>query len=236
MQSYASFLSRQGNSADALKVLGTFEEALPRHPLIAEERSEIDAGQKVQPMVDSAQAGAAEVLYGLGAALGRRGGEDLGLIYLQLALYLVPQHSLALLSLGDLYEALKNPELANKTYERVPPNSPLQRNAQIQIAMNLDTLERTDEAKAALEKLIGANPGDLEAIMPSSWSCRLPSYPLLIMPARKARPRSCIPGATGCAFCSRSWGFTGRSGRSPSFRQSQSFSRFFPSDSPFRSL
>jgi tetratricopeptide (TPR) repeat protein len=165
VQSYASFLSRQGNSADALKVLGTFEEALPRHPLIAEERSEIDAGQKVQPMVDSAQAGAAEVLYGLGAALGRRGGEDLGLIYLQLALYLVPQHSLALLSLGDLYEALKNPELANKTYERVPPNSPLQRNAQIQIAMNLDTLERTDEAKASLEKLIVANPGDLEAIM-----------------------------------------------------------------------
>jgi len=165
VQSYASFLSRQGNSADALKVLGTFEEALPRHPLIAEERSEIDAGQKVQPMVDSAQAGAAEVLYGLGAALGRRGGEDLGLIYLQLALYLVPQHSLALLSLGDLYEALKNPELANKTYERVPLNSPLQRNAQIQIAMNLDTLERTDEAKASLEKLIAANPGDLEAIM-----------------------------------------------------------------------
>jgi tetratricopeptide (TPR) repeat protein len=165
VQSYASFLSRQGNSADALKVLGTFEEALPRHPLIAEERSEIDAGQKVQPMVDSAQAGAAEVLYGLGAALGRRGGEDLGLIYLQLALYLVPQHSLALLSLGDLYEALKNPELANKTYERVPLNSPLQRNAQIQMAMNLDTLERTDEAKASLEKLIAANPGDLEAIM-----------------------------------------------------------------------
>ncbi len=165
VQSYASFLSRQGNSAEALKVLAAFEEALPRHPLIAEARSEIEAGRKLPLMIDNAQAGAAEVLYGLGAALGRRGGEDLGLIYLQLALYLVPQHSLALLSLGDLYEALKNTELANNTYERVPPNSPLQRNAQIQIAMNLDTLERTGEAKASLEKLIAANPGDLEAIM-----------------------------------------------------------------------
>ena len=116
-------------------------------------------------MVDTPQAGAAEVLYGLGAALGRRGGEDLGLIYLQLALYLVPSHPLALLSLGDLYEAMKKPELANKTYERVPLNSPLQRNAQIQLALNLDTLEKTDEAKASLEKLIVANPGDLEAIM-----------------------------------------------------------------------
>jgi tetratricopeptide (TPR) repeat protein len=165
VQSYGSFLSRQGNNAEALKVFATFEEALPRHPLIVEAVNELKAGKKLAPMVDTPQAGAAEVLYGLGSALGRRGGEDLGLVYLQLALYLVPSHPLALLSLGDLYEAMKKPELANKTYERVPLSSPLQRNAQIQLALNLDTLEKTDEAKASLEKLIAANPGDLEAIM-----------------------------------------------------------------------
>ena len=33
VQSYGSFLSRQGNNADALKVFAAFEEALPRHPL-----------------------------------------------------------------------------------------------------------------------------------------------------------------------------------------------------------
>jgi tetratricopeptide (TPR) repeat protein len=165
VQSYGSFLSRQGNNADALKVFAAFEEALPRHPLIVEAVNEVKAGRKLPLMIDTPQAGAAEVLYGLGAALGRRGGEDLGLIYLQLALYLAPSHSLALLSLGDLYEAMKKPELANKVYERVPLSSPLQRNAQIQLALNLDTLEKTDEAKASLEKLIAANPGDVEAIM-----------------------------------------------------------------------
>ena len=165
VQSYGSFLSRQGNKAEALKVFATFDEALPRHPLIVEAINEIKAGKKLAPMVDTPQAGAAEVLYGLGSALGRRGGEDLGLVYLQLALYLVPSHPLALLSLADLYEAMKKPELAIKIYERVPLNSPLQRNAQIQLALNLDTLEKTDEAKASLEKLIAANPGDLEAIM-----------------------------------------------------------------------
>jgi tetratricopeptide (TPR) repeat protein len=165
VQSYGSFLSRQGNTTDALKVFAAFDEALPRHPLIVEATTELKAGKKLAPMIDTPQAGAAEVLYGLGAALGRRGGEDLGLIYLQLALYLAPQHSLALLSLADLYEAMKKPELANKIYERVPLNSPLQRNAQIQLALNLDTLERTDEAKASLEKLLVNNPGDLEAIM-----------------------------------------------------------------------
>ena len=165
VQSYGSFLSRQGNNAEALKVFAAFEEALPRHPLILEATSELKAGKKLPLMVDTPQAGAAEVLYGLGAALGRRGGEDLGLIYLQLALYLAPTHPLALLSLGDLYEAMKKPELANKIYERVPLGSPLQRNAQIQLALNLDTLDRTDEAKASLEKLIAANPADVEAIM-----------------------------------------------------------------------
>jgi tetratricopeptide (TPR) repeat protein len=164
VQSYGSFLSRQGNNDEALKVFARFDEALPRHPLIVEAVSEINAGRKLPILIDTPQAGAAEALYGLGAALGRRGGEE-GLIYLQLALYLVPSHPLALLSLADVYETMKKPELANKIYERVPPGSPLQRNAQIQIAMNLDTLERTDEAKAHLEKLIAANPGDVEAVM-----------------------------------------------------------------------
>jgi len=165
VQAYGSFLARQGSTAEALKVYTAFDEALPRHPLIVEAMNELKAGKKLPMMVDTPQAGAAEVLYGLGAALGRRGGEDLGLIYLQLALYLAPSHPLALLSLGDLYEAMKKPELANQIYERLPLSSPLHRNAQIQLALNLDSLDRTDEAKASLEKLIAAHPTDLEAIM-----------------------------------------------------------------------
>src|SRR5262249_54316709 len=165
VQSYASFLSRQGNTVDALKVLAAFDEVLPRHPLIVEATNELKAGKKLPLMVDTPQAGAAEVLYGLGAALGRQGGEAVGLIYLQLSLYLAPSHPLALLPLGDLYEAMKKPELANKAYERVLLNSPLHRNAQIQLALNLDSLDRTDEAKASLGKVIAANPTDLEAIM-----------------------------------------------------------------------
>jgi Flp pilus assembly protein TadD len=85
-------------------------------------------------------------------------------VYLQLALYLAPNHPMALLSLADLYEGVKKYELAIKIYDRVPTTSPMQRNAQIQRAIGLDTLDRTDEARTALEKLIADNPGDLEAI------------------------------------------------------------------------
>ncbi len=116
----------------------------------------ISDGQKLPSLVDSPQAGAAEALYGLGASIGRRGGEDLALIYLQLALYLQPSHAMALLSLGDLYEDLKKPDLAIKAYERVPASSPLSRNAEIQMAVDLDALDRTDEAKQRLQHVIVA--------------------------------------------------------------------------------
>ena len=165
VQAYGGYQSRQGNKEEALKIYKAFDELLPRHPLVTEAINDINAGRRVPPLVDSAQAGAAEALYGLGAALGRRGGEDLGLIYLQLALYLAPGHSMALLSLADLYEAVKKPELAIKVYERVPPNSPMHRNSLIQRALGLDGLDRTEEAKADLQKLIADNPSDLEAIL-----------------------------------------------------------------------
>ena len=165
VESYGSWLSRNGNKDEALKVFKAFDAQLPRHPLIVEEMAALQSGKQLPLLVDTPQAGAAEVLYGLGAALGRRGGEDLGLVYLQLALYLSPNQPLALLSLADLYEQIKNPQLAIKVYERVPQNSPLRRNAEIQLATNLDSLDRTDEAKARLQKLIADRPNDTEAIM-----------------------------------------------------------------------
>jgi tetratricopeptide (TPR) repeat protein len=165
VEAYGSWLTRNGSKDEALKVFKAFDAQLPRHPLIVEAMDAINKGRQLPPMVDNAQVGAAEVLYGLGAALGRRGGEDLGLVYLQLALYLAPQQPLALLSLADLYEQVKNPQLAIKMYERVPQASPLRRNADIQLASNFDTLDRTDEAKERLNKLIASHPDDQEAIM-----------------------------------------------------------------------
>ena len=165
VEAYGSWQSRNGRKAEALKTFQAFDAQLPRHPLIVEAMDKLKRGKSLPPLIDSPQAGAAEVLYGLGAALGRRGGEDLGLVYLQLALYLTPSQPLTLLSLADLYEQIKNAQLAIKVYERVPASSPLKRNAEIQLAVNLDTLDRTEEAKQRLRKLITDNPSDIDAIM-----------------------------------------------------------------------
>jgi tetratricopeptide (TPR) repeat protein len=164
VEAYAHWASRNLGKDEALKIYETFDKVLPQHPLVVEAMEEIKDGEKLDPLVGSPQAGAAEVLFGLGTSLGRQGGEDLALAYLQLAIYLAPQHPLALMSLADLYESIKKPALAIKIYQRVPADSPLRRNADIQLVTNLDSIDRTDEAKKILEKLTAERTGDLEAI------------------------------------------------------------------------
>ena len=165
VQAYGRFLSRNGGKDAALKVYQDFDKALPNHPLIVEEMKQVTDGQKLPPLIETAQAGAAEALYGIGASIGRRGGEDLALVYLQLALYLEPSHVMAMLSLADLYETLKKPDLAIKVYERVPATSPVSRSAEIELAVDLDALDRTDEAKKKLDRVIADHPKDTEALM-----------------------------------------------------------------------
>lgn len=162
---YARWLSRNKDAASAQAIYEAFDKKLPRHPLVLEALREIKAGKKLPPLVESPQAGAAEALYGIGATLTRRGGEDLALVYLQLALYLAPNHAMALLSLADLYESVKKPAMAIKVYERMPASSPLKRNAQIQLAIDLDATDRTDEAIKILKTVTADDPKDIEAVM-----------------------------------------------------------------------
>jgi len=164
-EAYARWLSRNKGDTQATAIYEAFDKKLPRHPLVEEGLRETKAGKRMPALVDSAQAGGAEALYGIGATLIRRGGEDLALVYLQLALHLAPNHPLALLSLADLYESVKKPQMAIKVYERVPATSPLKRNAQIQLATDLDGVDRSDEAIKILRGVVAEDPKDLEAVM-----------------------------------------------------------------------
>src|SRR5215475_15299876 len=141
--SYARWMTRNKTDEAAKGIYEAFDKKLARHPLVQEGLRDTKAGKKLPPLVDSPQTGAAEALYGIGATLIRRGGEDLALVYLQLALYLQPNHPMALLSLADLYESVKKPQMAIKVYDRVPASSPLKRNAQIQMAVDLDAADRS---------------------------------------------------------------------------------------------
>ena len=164
VEAYSGYLARHNSREEALKILQDFNSGQPRpHALVLEAIADLQSGGKLPIAIDTPQKGAAEALYGLGAVL-TRNIPDLSLAYLQLALYLAPNHPLALLTIGDLYESLKKHELAIKMYERVPEKSPLRRDAEIHLAINLDALDRTEEATKRLDSLIAASANDREAI------------------------------------------------------------------------
>ncbi|MEP9352156.1 tetratricopeptide repeat protein [Xanthobacter sp. KR7-65] len=165
IDAYARWASRNDGAEAALAAYTTFERQLPNHPIVQQAVKELKAGKTLPPLVKTAQEGSSEVLYGLGSTLGRQGGEDLALVYLQLAIWLYPEHPFASLTLADLYEQLKQPAKAIEVYETVPDTSPLKRNAEVQLAVNLDATDKFSEARAHLDKMISADPKDIEAIV-----------------------------------------------------------------------
>lgn len=135
------------------------------HPTIRALRDSLDQPNlKVEPIVTNANDGMAEVFYNLGEALSTEGGGSIGLIYLQLALYLKPEFPFALAALANVYEGMKRYEDAIEVYDRIPAGTPLAVSIDVRKAFNLNQLERTDEAKALLDRLIAANPRDLRPL------------------------------------------------------------------------
>ena len=164
-EAYARLESRQGRPKEALQVLKEFDKALPRHPVIADAIERLEKGQVLAPLVDNALEGAGEVLYGLGAAGARQGDELASIIYLRLALHLAPDHGLAIVSLGDLYERIKQGERAIEVYESMPSGSPLRSTAELQVGLVLESLERKDEAQKHLEAVVARDASDPDALL-----------------------------------------------------------------------
>jgi tetratricopeptide (TPR) repeat protein len=164
-EAYARALVRSGNKEEALNVLKSYDEKLPRNPVIRELKVDIEAGRQIGPTVRNPQAGAADILIGLAGPLAKQGGADYALVFYQLALFLDPDNAPALIGLAELYQDLKQPERAVEAFEQVPASSPLKRNAEIELGSALDQLDRTDDAVGHLKAIVAKDPTDLDAIV-----------------------------------------------------------------------
>ncbi|MER2607126.1 MAG: tetratricopeptide repeat protein [Siculibacillus sp.] len=158
-------LARTGRRDEALVALGEFEKHVPDHPVMEALKADILAGRKPDQVVTNPQAGAAEFLYGLGSALGRDGGEDISSMYLQLALWLVPDGELPLVSLAGLQGQMKQYDKAIGLLERIPNASKLRPLADIQVGRYYTMLQNYPAASRHLEAVIRRTPKDLDAIV-----------------------------------------------------------------------
>ncbi|HXE02775.1 MAG TPA: tetratricopeptide repeat protein [Hyphomicrobium sp.] len=134
------------------------------HPLAVDMLDRINKKEKTALLITSPTEGLAEVYYGLGEALTGEGGVSLGTIYLQLALYVKPDHAFALAALANTEEVAHRYQDAIATYDKIPQGTPLQSAIDIRKAFNLNSLEKTDEAKAILERLAAKDPNDVRPL------------------------------------------------------------------------
>jgi tetratricopeptide (TPR) repeat protein len=134
------------------------------HVLVRELRNEIDSGKKVPLLITTPAEGMAEAFYGLGELLTGEGGVNMGVLYLQMALYVVPDHAFSLATLASAYESMRRYDDAIAVYNRIPPGTALQEAIDIRKAFDFNSLEKVDEAKATLDKLAADNPKDIKPL------------------------------------------------------------------------
>lgn len=157
-----AYVVHVARSGDLVKARAIMTEYLSKvkgdpHPMAIELNDRLKKpDSKFELLVKTPGDGLAEVFYGLGEALASEGGVALGVAYLQMALFVKPDHQLALVALAGAEEAKKRYEAAIKTYDRIPASSPLAQAVGIRKAFNLNSLDKVDEARATLVALLEA--------------------------------------------------------------------------------
>jgi len=164
VQAYGNYLERSGRRAKAIEIYRAFLTKTQRNPLVVAALDAAKKGVRPAPLIANANAGIAEVLFGIASALSDEQSIDIALIYDQLALWVRPDYPVAQMLQGEIYEDVKRYENAVEAFRSVPRTSPLMPTAQLRIANDLDDLGRTDEAIAGLDKLIAAEPDNYDAL------------------------------------------------------------------------
>jgi Flp pilus assembly protein TadD len=90
---------------------------------------------------------------------------DAALIYARLALDLSPHFALAQMLVGEIRDAQERPAEALALYQAIDPQSPYAWMAQLRAALELDALDRTDEAVAKLKSLAADRPTRSEPLI-----------------------------------------------------------------------
>ena len=163
VQSYGNYLRRTNRADTARDVFEKYLDSGRLSPLVQAALKQINDKQSPRKFIASAQDGMSEAMFSIASALSDEQNIDVSLIYVQLSLALRPEFDVGRVLLGEIYEDTKRYNKAVEAFAAVPETSALYKNARIQTAVNLDNLEKTDEAISALNDFIADNPKSFDA-------------------------------------------------------------------------
>ncbi|MGF1445260.1 MAG: tetratricopeptide repeat protein [Pikeienuella sp.] len=159
----ARSLARLARTDEARALLDGFEGARYSNPAISRLSADIAAGDVPDPLVTTAQHGAAEALYGLARYMMSGDNRLVGFGYLRLATHLRPGFIDAHLLLAEQFVETERFALAVRAYDAVPESAPEALEARIGRAAALDGEGKAEEAIQALRAVVARWPNEIEA-------------------------------------------------------------------------
>ncbi len=165
-QAYGSYLERVGKAGQAEKIYQQFLDTSERNVLVQDALARVRKKEgKAAPMIQSALDGAGEALFSLAAAMNEGDSIEVALVYAQLANTYSRDKAVMVTLLADIQADMQRNQTAIESYEQVPKDSPLRPNAETEIALNLQRLEKPDEAVARLNALIAVDAKNYAALV-----------------------------------------------------------------------
>lgn len=164
IEAYARFLGNAGRFDEAGKVLADFAAQGISHPLVDALKLSIDKKERPGPMAASVQAGAAELMFSIGAGLARENTGDIAAGFLRLGMYLDPNSDIIDVTLGELLDELGRHDEANAIYQAIPARSVMKPSAVLHEAVNLAAMGDKAEAIRQLRNIVAVEPNDTDAL------------------------------------------------------------------------
>ncbi len=163
VQAYGNYLERNNRGADAEKVYRAFLGEVKQNVLVETALARVAAKQKPDAFIVTPGAGAGEALFSLAAAMNDEQSIEVAQVYAQLALSFNADQPVTQSLLGDIYSDMKSYQAAVNAFELVPQTSPLRTYADTQIAINLQRLDKSQDAITRLNAVIKREPINLDA-------------------------------------------------------------------------
>jgi tetratricopeptide (TPR) repeat protein len=163
VQAYGNYLERSGKFDEAAKVYDDFLAKTDDYPLVAKTKADLALKQKPEAFVSSPERGVGETLSSLAAIMNDDQSIDIALLYSRLALDHGANQVVTQTMLGDVLSGMKRYEDSIAAYEAVPADSPLRAAADLEIAANLQQLDRNAEAEVRLKSILAKDPKNFDA-------------------------------------------------------------------------